>query len=99
MVFAVAHHHHEAVWVNTEFDLRSGHVQYAYVIPEMLVTVITVKLTAHGSDTYVEVEYDRTALNSEANAHVEEMAKQDHVASPEWEKQINDYLKQRTTTP
>jgi hypothetical protein len=92
MVFTVAHQHHDAVWVNTEFDLRNGRVQYAYVIPEALVTVITLKLSARGSDTYVEVEYDRTALNSEANAHVEAMASQDRVAGPEWEKEINDYL-------
>jgi hypothetical protein len=92
MVFTVAHQHHDAVWVNTEFDLLNGRVQYVYVIPEALVTVITLKLSARESNTYVEVEYDRTALNREANPRVEAMASQDRVAGPEWEKEINDYL-------
>ena len=95
MVFTVAHQHHDAVWVNTDFDLENGRVQYVYVIPDALVAVITLRLTPQGGETHVEVEYDRTALVSDANAQVEEMARQDHVAGPEWEKQIDDCLKAR----
>lgn len=92
MVFTVAHDHLRAAWVNTAFDLKNGHVQYVYVIPDLLVTVITLNLHADANQTHVEVEYDRTALSSEADDHVRHLAKQDRESGPEWEKQINGYL-------
>jgi hypothetical protein len=92
MVFTVAHHHLHAVWVNTELNLKDGRVQYVYLIPDALVTVITLNLKPEGDQTLVEVHYDRTALTPEANAHVREMARQDHEAGPEWQTQINQYL-------
>lgn len=93
MVFTVAHHHLQAAWVNTEFDLANGRVQYVYVIPEIMLTMITIKLQPDGTQTKVEVEYDRTALTPEADGRVQEMAQQDRVSGPEWEQQINQYLK------
>jgi hypothetical protein len=95
MVFTVAHQRHDAAWVNTDFDLENGRVQYVYVIPDALVAVITLRLTPQGGETHVEVEYDRTGLVSDANAQVQERALQDHVAGPQWEKQIDDCLKAR----
>lgn len=92
MVFRVSHADMHSTWVNTQFDLKSGNVQYAYVIPGALVTVITIKLEPRGDETHVSVEYDRTVLNAEANAHVRHMAEQDRKAGPEWESQINRYL-------
>lgn len=92
MVFTVAHHHLQAAWVNTEFDLANGRVQYVYVIPEIMLTMITIKLQPNGTQTKVEVEYDRTALAPEADARIKEMAQQDRTSGPEWEHQINQYL-------
>jgi len=92
MVFTVAHDHLRAAWVNTQFDENHGCIQYVYMIPEALVTVITLQLTAEGAKTRVEVEYDRTALSPEADAHVKHMADGDRTSGPEWEKQVNDYL-------
>lgn len=93
MVFALAHHHQQAAWVNTEFDLANGYIQYVYVIPEVMLTMITLKVKPEGDRTHVEVEYDRTALTPDADTRVREMAAQDRVSGPEWEKQINQYLK------
>jgi hypothetical protein len=93
MVFTVAHHHLQAAWVCTEFDLANGHVQYVYVIPDIMLTMITLKLQPDANQTQVEVEYDRTALSPEADARVREMAQQDRASGPEWERQINQYLK------
>jgi hypothetical protein len=92
MVFTVAHHHLRSVWVNTELNLKEGRVQYVYVIPDVLVTVIALNLKPQGDQTLVEVHYDRTALTPEADAHVHEMAKQDHDSGPEWQTQINKYF-------
>jgi hypothetical protein len=95
MVFTVAHDHLHAAWVNTAFDLKNGRVQYVYMIPDLLVTVITLNLKPEANQTHVEVEYDRTALSPEADDHVRHMAKQDRESGPEWEKQINTYLGKR----
>ena len=92
MVFTVAHHHLQAAWVNTEFDIANGRIQYVYMVPEIMVTLITLRLQPHGKQTLVEVEYDRTALSPGADARVREMAQQDRVSGPEWEYQINQYL-------
>jgi hypothetical protein len=95
MVFTAAHGHRRSIWANTAFDLKNGHVQYVYVIPDILLTVITLNLQPDGSQTHVEVHYDRTALSPDGDAHVADMAKQDQGAGPEWEKQINGYLQSR----
>lgn len=95
MVFTVAHGHLRSAWVNTEFDEKNGRIQYVYVIPEAVVTVITLKLTPQGEQTRVEVEYDRTALSAEADAHVRHMAEGDRASGPDWEKQVNGYLAHR----
>jgi hypothetical protein len=95
MVFTVAHDHLKSVWVNTEFDQKNGRIQYVYVIPDALVTVIKLQLTPEGNQTHVEVEYLRTALSAEADAHVQHMAKQDRTSGAEWEKAVNGYLEER----
>jgi len=92
MVFTTAHYHSRAAWVNTAFDMKNGRIQYVYVIPDALVTVIDLKLTAQGDKTQVEVTYARTALSAEADAHVRHMAEGDAKSGPEWEKQVDGYL-------
>jgi hypothetical protein len=98
MVFTVAHRHLQAIWVNSELNLKEGRVQYVYVIPDTLVTVITLNLKPHGSETTVEVHYDRTALTPDTDAHVQELAQQDRVAGSEWQTQINEYLEKHHGT-
>jgi hypothetical protein len=93
MVFTVAHDHLKAAWVNTQFDLKNGRIQYVYMIPDALVTVITLRLQPAGDQTRVEVEYGRTALSPEADARVRHLAEGDRGSGPEWEKQVNGYLK------
>ncbi|MGB8322232.1 MAG: hypothetical protein WCE52_04645 [Candidatus Acidiferrum sp.] len=95
MVFNVAHGHRRAVWVCTEYDLEKGRVQYVYVIPEALLTVITLKMKPAEKQTAVEVTYERTALSAEADEHVRHMAEGDRGLGPEWEKQVNGYLESR----
>ena len=92
MVFTVAHDHLQAVWVNTELDLENGRVQYVYVIPDALVTMITLQLTPEGEQTQVEVEYERTSLSAQADAHVRHLADGDRRSGPQWEQQVNAYL-------
>lgn len=92
MVFRVAHGHLHSVWANTRFDLKDGNVQYAYVIPGALATVITIHMDPRGNETRVSVQYERTALSGDANDHAKQLAEQDRKSGPEWEGQINGYL-------
>jgi hypothetical protein len=92
MVFTLEHSHLRSVWVNTEFDPKAGRVQYVYVIPDIMVTLITLRLMPEGNQTRVEVAYDRTALSKEGDAHVRHMGEHDRGSGPDWAKQVNEYL-------
>jgi hypothetical protein len=93
MVFTVTHGGTKSVWTNTAFDASSGHVQYVYVVPGALVTLIDIRLTRTGAhETPVSVVYERTALSPEADDHVAHLAKGDAESGPEWAEAINGYL-------
>jgi hypothetical protein len=94
MVFTVRQGEKNAVWVNTAFDPIGRRIQYVYVIPQVVVTVITLELMPDGHCTAVGVVYERTALAAAANDIVRDMAARDRVAGAEWSRQINAYLSQ-----
>ena len=77
MVFKVRHGNRAAVWVNTAFDRSARRIQYVYVVPDVVVTVITLRLAPNGRSTNVEVIYERTALADTANELVRETAARD----------------------
>jgi hypothetical protein len=93
-VFTVQHGHATTVpWVNTAFDLQSGHVQYVYVIPDTLTTLIDIHITPQDAqNTKVDVMYERTALRAGGDERVRRMAEHDRRSGPEWAEQINRYL-------
>jgi hypothetical protein len=94
MVFKVGHGLKTATWVNTAFDRMRRRIQYVYVIPDVVVTVITLKLTPNRRSTLVDVVYERTALAAAANEVVKDMATHDRSAGPDWSAQINSHLSQ-----
>jgi hypothetical protein len=94
MVFHISHGDKNAVWVNTAFDPVAGRIQYVYVIPDVVVTLITLKLRPVGDSTKIDVVYERTALLAKANDMVKQMAASDRVADVEWSRQINRHLSQ-----
>lgn len=95
MVFKVARGDKTAVWVNTALDCAAKRIQYVYVLPDVVATVITLQLAPLGQATRVAVTYSRTALEVAANDLVREMADQDRGAGREWDLQINTYLRRR----
>ena len=99
-VFTVQHATgNAATWVMTAADFAGGHIQYVYVIPEVMTTLIDIHLNAQGAKTTgVHVVYERTALRAEANGHVEHFASRDAEQGPEWEAQINGYLRKQGKT-
>jgi hypothetical protein len=94
MVFKIRLGDRHAVWVNTALDRMAGRIQYVYVIPDVVLTVITLRLAPNGGATAVEVVYERTALSPLANESVREMAARDASAGMEWSRQINGHLSQ-----
>ena len=92
MVFRVAREDRDAVWVNTAFDRAANRIQYVYVISDIVVTVITLKLRQTGQATHVAVIYERTALAEAAGEVVSQMAAGDRAAGPQWGAQINAFL-------
>jgi len=93
MVFKVVQGDRTAVWVNTALDRVANRIQYVYVIPELVVTVITLNLRPTGPATHVAVTYERTALADAAGETVKQMAGRDKIAGPEWALQINNHLR------
>jgi hypothetical protein len=93
-VFTVKHGHTTiAPWVNTAFDPQSGHVQYVYMIPETLTTLIDIHITPQDpQNTKVNVVYERTALTAGGDERVRRMAEHDRRSGAEWAEQINGYL-------
>ena len=93
MVFTVPKGQFTSVWVTTAFDLAAGHIQYAYVITEIMTTLIDINLTREsGRKTGVTVVYERTALAPGGNAHVQQLADEDARAGREWGDAINGYF-------
>jgi hypothetical protein len=97
MVFRVNQPGHSSIWVNTALDLAGGHVAYVYVLNGVMMTRIDIRLSrACTARTAVQVVYERTALNPDANAHVEEFARHDRSAGPQWEAALNTYARTQT---
>ena len=87
------HGSHQAVWVNTVFDLEGHHIQYAYFISDVMVTTIDLTfLPLDSTDTKVTVVYERTALSVAANEQVQQFGAADRERGPDWEKATNAYL-------
>lgn len=92
-VFTVAHSHGRATWVNTAFDLQTGHMQYVYVIPDVQAVLIDVRLRHEDpAKTGVKVLYERTALTPRFNDQIREMGMKDSGSAAEWQGAIEKYL-------
>ena len=92
-VFTVQHGHTSATWVNTAFDLESGHVQYVYVIPDTQAVLIDIHLRQDNpASTGVKVLYERTALRSRLNDRIRDMGHKDGGSAAEWKDAIEKYL-------
>lgn len=95
VVFQIERAEGMATWINTRFDLARGEVQYAYVLPGVMATLVTLQLRAAGNDTEVAVCYERTSLAPESDESVAAMGKEDESAGPEWASEVNGHLATR----
>lgn len=95
-VFTLNHGHSRSTWVNTALDLKGGHIQYVYVVPDSVAVRIDIHVQRAGSaSTSVRVEYQHTALSPEFNAHVNEAARTHGEMGPHWAKALEECLKRK----
>jgi hypothetical protein len=95
-VFTIQHGPFTVTWVNTLFDLEGRHFQYAYFMPDIMVTTIDVRFTPTNlTTTQVHVLYTRTALTPEGNEHVTTLTANDKSAAHDWQQAIDAYLASR----
>jgi hypothetical protein len=100
VVFTVAHGGHTSTWITTVFEPEKGRIQHVYFIPGAVVTLIDIRLTPAGiADTRVHVTYERTALASEMNDHVQQMGNSDRQSGDHWQLAIESYLKKAAQGP
>jgi hypothetical protein len=93
-IFTVTHGGHTSTWVNTALDLAAGHVQYAYVAPELMAVAIDIHVTGAASGgSHVEVVYERTALSARADEHVKALGEADAKSGADWRQAIEECLK------
>ena len=94
-VFKVEHGSHSSIWVTTIFEIGAGHIQYVYILNQVLITRIDIRLRREGADaTGVSVSYERTALNPAANEHLKLLARKDSEQAPEWQAALDAYASQ-----
>lgn len=91
-VFKVPHGEHTSFWITSVFDLRGGHIQYVYVLEQLLITRIDILLSkSEPNETSASVTYERTALDPAAAGHVNALAKRDAAAAAEWQRALDAY--------
>jgi hypothetical protein len=97
-VFTIQHGPTQAVWTVTRRDEVARKYEYAYFVPDVMVTSIRVSFEPLSTNrTSVHVAYERTALSPGAQAHVAAMATADKKAGAEWQSAIEKYLAAKTT--
>lgn len=93
VVFQVKHPDWNSTWITTIYEPQQGHIQHVYFVPDTLVCLIDIHLTALAPrETTVEVTYERTALNPELNEHVRRLGEQDANFGKEWKAELESYL-------
>jgi hypothetical protein len=97
-VFRVRHGGQGSTWVTTIYEPDKGRIQYAYFVADAMVTLIDIHLTAAGpGECAVKVVYERTALSSEYNSHVQHLGESDAKSGPHWQEAIESYLTKAKT--
>jgi hypothetical protein len=96
-VFTIQHGPLRAVWTVTRRDDVAREYQYAYFVPDLMVTSIRVLFQPlDANTTSVRVAYERTALSPAGEAQVATIADGDKKAGAKWQSAIDKYLGAKT---
>ena len=94
-IFITSHGDDNFVWVVTDYDIEKGHVEMVYLIPNVLVTKLEIRLTPISKEiTKAEITYSKTSLVEIGEKVLEKFTKEEYdIMMDSWEKAMNHYLK------
>jgi hypothetical protein len=92
-VFTVQHGSQPTIWITPRFDLAGRHIQHVIFVPGAMVTLLDITFPSSPANvTKVHVSYERTALDSAYNDHVETLSAHDAAQGPRWQRAIDSYF-------
>ncbi|MGI9544829.1 MAG: hypothetical protein ACR2MX_16315 [Cyclobacteriaceae bacterium] len=94
-IFTTSHGDEDIVWIVTDYDIETGHVEMIYHVPGVLVTKLEIQATPITKEkTKALLTYSKTSLSEKGDKVLEEFTKEDYdIMMDSWEKAMNHYLK------
>lgn len=94
-IFITAHGKEDIVWIVTNYDIETGHVEMVYQVTGVLVTKLEIQVTPISKDkTKAVLTYSKTSLSEIGDKVLEEFTKENYdIMMDSWEKAMNHYLK------
>ncbi|PLX14297.1 MAG: hypothetical protein C0597_10255 [Marinilabiliales bacterium] len=85
----------EIVWIVTDYNIETGHVEMIYHVPGILVTKLEIQVEPITKDrTKAILTYSKTSLSNTGNQIIERSTQEDYdIMMDSWEKAMNHYLK------
>ena len=85
----------DVVWIVTDYNLATGHVEMIYHVPGVLVTKLDIQVTPLAEEkTKAVLTYSKTSLSEKGDHALEEFTKESSdIMMDSWEKAMNHYLK------
>ncbi len=93
-IFLTPDNESEIVWIVTDYNMATGLVKMFYIIPEVLVTKLEIRVTATTETTTKAVlTYTKTSLSKAGDNELKSFTKDNYdTMMDSWEKAMNHYL-------
>lgn len=94
-VFITEHGSREVVWIVTDYNVETGHVEMFYHVPGILVTKLEIKVEEIAVEkASVTLTYSKTSLGVTGDKVLKDFTKEHFdVMMHSWEKAMNHYIK------
>jgi len=94
-IFITTHGDVDVVWVVTDYDIETGHVEMIYHVLGVLVTKLEIQVKPITEDkTKAVLIYSKTSLSEMGDKVLEYFTKESYdIMMDSWEKAMNHYLK------
>ena len=93
-LFITKHGKVDVVWIVTDYDITSGHVEMIYHIPGVMVTKLEIQVEPIAeATTKAVITYSKTAISEEGKEVIKGFTKESFsIMMNAWEKAMNHYL-------
>jgi hypothetical protein len=94
-IFITAHGDVDVVWIVTDYDIETGHVEMVYHVPGILVTKLDIQVAPiTGKKTKAVLTNSKTSLSEMGDKVIETFTKESYdIMMGSWEKAMNHYLR------